>query len=89
MHVLKQGAMNPTININIVCTLEQLELVGESVNELQQSLYSMGVGSSVTTTRPPGNPPIDLAEALRHPDAFVSGFEEVERGMVHPPEPEP
>jgi hypothetical protein len=80
--------MNPTISITIVCTPEQLELVHESVAALQQALYGMGVGFSVKTTRPPRNPPIDLAEALRDPGAFVSGFEEVERGIVHRPEPE-
>ena len=81
--------MNPTISITIVCTPEQLELVHERVGALQQALYGMGVAFSVKTTRPPSNPPIDLAEALRNPDAFVRGFEEVERGIVHRPEPEP
>ena len=80
--------MNPSISITIVCTPEQLELVYERVAALQQALYGMGVGFSVKTTRPPRNPPIDLAKALRDPGAFVSGFEEVERGIVHRPEPE-
>jgi hypothetical protein len=66
-----------------------LELVHERVAALQQALYGMGVAVSVKTTRRPKNPSIELAEALRDPDAFVRGFEEVERGIVHRPEPEP
>ena len=81
--------MNPTISITIVCTPEQLEFVRERVTALRQDLYAMGVAFSVTTTRPPGSPAVDLAEALRDPDAFVSGFEEVQRGIVYRPEPEP
>jgi hypothetical protein len=81
--------MNPTISITIVCAPEQLELVHERVAALQQALYDMGVAFSIKTTRPPRNPPIDLAEALRDPGAFVRGFEEVERGIVHRPESEP
>ena len=81
--------MNPTISITIVCTPEQLELVHESVAALQQALYGMGVAFSVKITRPPVNPPSDLNDALRDPDTFVNGFEEVERGIVHRPEPEP
>lgn len=81
--------MNPTVNITIVCTSEQLELVHESVTALQQALYGLGVAFSVTTTRPPGSPPIDLAEAVRDPDTFASGFEEVVRGLVHRPERDP
>jgi hypothetical protein len=81
--------MNSTISITIVCMPEQLEPVRDRVTALHQDLYSLGVAFSVTTTRPSSNPVIDLAEALRDPDAFVGGFEEVERGIVHRREPEP
>ncbi len=77
--------MKPTISITIICTPEQLELVHETAAALQQALHGMGVAFSVRTTRPPINPPI--AEALRDPGAFASGFEEVERGIVHRPGP--
>ena len=84
----RQEAMNPTISITIVCTPEQLELVHESVAALQQALYGMGVAFSVETSRPSANSPSDLADALRDPDSCARGFEEVERGIVHRPEPE-
>jgi hypothetical protein len=80
--------MNPTISITIVCTPEQLARVQENIDALQQALYGLDVAFSVKTTRPPKNPSIELAEALRDPDAFLSGFEEVERGVVRRPEPE-
>lgn len=79
--------MNPTISITIVCTSEQLALVEERVFALQQDLYRLGAAFSIETTRPPRNPPMDVAEALRNPEAFLAGLEEVQHGIVHQPEP--
>ena len=89
MHILKQGAMNPTItiSINIVCTPEQLELVDAFTHELQQVLSATGVASPVTT-RTPGKPPIDVADVLRGTHVLVNGVDDVERWGVYRPEPE-